>query len=268
MSHLPPSNSSNGPTSVSTAHTRNAHFRQGSRGHRQGNGDNKNKNSLDGQVFCLGNLENYNPCVMEEYCLFETVQLNYIQLISDYLLLFYETNKRLQEAPETADYFFFLFERGFKAVTYVFCLTLLHTYNSQMAFYHGQRAYYYYVEFLNQIMVDKHTFLKLSSRDAILFVYKKTVFEIMQTVRLDNNTSHFSKSKSLMFFQRMHTWMGRVKQQFMKGVHEDLKEWMTRLKNPSACLILFDLVDSESSQGEMMMMGNDGEDIIVIHDEF
>jgi uncharacterized protein YutE (UPF0331/DUF86 family) len=49
-----------------------------------------------------------------------------------------------------------------------------------MAFYHSQKAYYFYIEFIEQISDENITFLQLSSRDAILFVYKKTIFEINQ----------------------------------------------------------------------------------------
>jgi hypothetical protein len=47
-----------------------------------------------------------------------------------------------------------------------------------MAYYHGQKAFYYYVEFIGQISEEQHQYLQLSSRDATMYVYKKTLFEI------------------------------------------------------------------------------------------
>jgi hypothetical protein len=47
-----------------------------------------------------------------------------------------------------------------------------------MAYYHSQKAFYYYTEFIGQITGDQNMFLQLTSRDAIMFVYKKTIFEI------------------------------------------------------------------------------------------
>jgi hypothetical protein len=44
--------------------------------------------------------------------------------------------------------------------------------------YHAQKAYYFYVEYIEQISDDNITFLQLSSRDAILFAYKKTIFDL------------------------------------------------------------------------------------------
>lgn len=41
-----------------------------------------------------------------------------------------------------------------------------------------KKAYYFYIEFIEQISDNNVTFLQLSSRDAILFVYKRTIFEL------------------------------------------------------------------------------------------
>ena len=42
----------------------------------------------------------------------------------------------------------------------------------------GQKSFYYYIEFIGQIGDSNHQFLQLNSKDATLFVFKKTVFEI------------------------------------------------------------------------------------------
>ena len=60
----------------------------------------------------------------------------------------------------------------------VFNYIFLHTKNIDITFYHSQKSFYYYVEFIEQITEDKNMFLKLSSRDAAMYVYKKTIFEI------------------------------------------------------------------------------------------
>jgi lipopolysaccharide export LptBFGC system permease protein LptF len=55
---------------------------------------------------------------------------------------------------------------------------LYYTKNLDLAFYHSQKAYYFYIEFIEQISDDNVTFLQLSSKDATTFVYKKTIYEI------------------------------------------------------------------------------------------
>ena len=57
-------------------------------------------------------------------------------------------------------------------------MLLLYTKNLELVNYHCQKSYYYYVEFIGQIGDDNHSFLQLNSKDATLFVYKKTIFEI------------------------------------------------------------------------------------------
>ena len=47
-----------------------------------------------------------------------------------------------------------------------------------MTYYHSQKAFYFYGEFISQIIEDPNNYLQLSSKDATLFVYKKTIFEI------------------------------------------------------------------------------------------
>jgi len=77
----------------------------------------------------------------------------------------------------------FIIERGIETITHVFTILLHYSRNLDMAYYHGQKSFYFYVEFIGQISDDQHTFLNLSSRDASMFVYKKTIFEITNEVR-------------------------------------------------------------------------------------
>jgi len=77
----------------------------------------------------------------------------------------------------------FIIERGIETITHVFTLILYYSRNVDMAYYHGQRSFYFYVEFIGQISEDQHTFLNLSSRDAAMFVYKKTIFELSTDCR-------------------------------------------------------------------------------------
>jgi hypothetical protein len=52
-----------------------------------------------------------------------------------------------------------------------------------IAFYHSQKAFYFYIEFVEQINHDQNAYLKLNSKDAIFFVYKKTIFDIPYDLR-------------------------------------------------------------------------------------
>ena len=75
-------------------------------------------------------------------------------------------------------YYIYIFERGIETLIHIFSMIFYYTKNLELTFYHSQKAYYFYIEFIEQISDDNITFLQLSSRDALMFVYKKTIFEI------------------------------------------------------------------------------------------
>lgn len=87
--------------------------------------------------------------------------------------------------------------RGLDTITYIFQLLLLYTNNIDMAYYHADKSMYLYVEFISQLNSDDNYFLKLSSRDAINYIYKKTIFNVKVINRSKNiNNNDNKKIKS------------------------------------------------------------------------
>jgi len=74
--------------------------------------------------------------------------------------------------------FNFLILRGLETTTHVFKYVLLYTQNLEAAYHHAQKSIYYYLEFIVQVAEQRNAFLQLSSRDAITYVYKKTIYLI------------------------------------------------------------------------------------------
>jgi hypothetical protein len=68
--------------------------------------------------------------------------------------------------------------RGLDTILNVFNFILFYTKNLDITYFHCQKAFYLYVEFIEQISEDENIFLQLSSRDATTYVYKKTIYEI------------------------------------------------------------------------------------------
>lgn len=120
--------------------------------------------------YSLQNTENYKALL--ENSLNDIVG-RYILLICEYLRFIVENSKIKNEG-----YFKFILIRGLETITHVFKNILYYAKNLEMAYYHGQKAFYYYVEFIGQISEEQHQYLQLSSRDATMYVYKKTLFEI------------------------------------------------------------------------------------------
>lgn len=98
---------------------------------------------------------------------------NYTSLINEYSNFFID-NTFIQKQ----NYFNYVYLKGIETISSVFKILLLYTKNLPLTIFHCQKSFYYYIEFIGQIGDSNHQFLQLNSKDATLFVFKKTVFEI------------------------------------------------------------------------------------------
>lgn len=126
--------------------------------------------SINDTNYSLHNTDNfkqllhYNP---------SEILIKYNELLNEYLNYFIENNK-----IKNPNYLKFIVIRGIETITHVFNTILHYTKNLEITYLHCQKAYYYYTEFICQISEDQNIFLQLSSKDAIMYVYKKTIYEI------------------------------------------------------------------------------------------
>lgn len=132
------------------------------------NNNNSNRFSLNDSNNYICNLTNTIGDIVNKY---NTLLMEYLNFIVDNINV------------KNSAYSKFIIERGIETITHVFTMLLYYSRNVDMAYYHGQRSFYFYVEFIGQISEDQHTFLNLSSRDAAMFVYKKTIFELSTDYR-------------------------------------------------------------------------------------
>jgi hypothetical protein len=90
----------------------------------------------------------------------------------------------------------FIITRGLDTITNVFNFILFYTKNLDLTYFHCQKAFYLYVEFVSQISEDEKMFLQLNSKDATTYVYKKTIYEINNEMRkLNEEPSYYTKIK-------------------------------------------------------------------------
>ena len=104
----------------------------------------------------------------------------YISLIEDYQNLFFENIKINNEK-----YYKYLLLNGIKTISTVFLFILMYTRSLPTTYFHTEKSYYIYIEFVSQIDNQNHSFLQLNGKDASLFVYKKTIFEIDNNIKKD-----------------------------------------------------------------------------------
>ena len=129
----------------------------------------------DSNKFSLYDIKNYksyftnsNKEIVTEFC----------KIINEYL--FHMCDNILIQNKQ---YYIFIILRGLNMLKHIFNILLLYTKNLNLCIHHSKKAYLFYVEFIGQIGNDNHSYLQLNSKDAILFVYKKTIFEINNEYR-------------------------------------------------------------------------------------
>jgi hypothetical protein len=128
--------------------------------------------------YSLQNIENYKN--VADFNTSEAIK-KYYELIFEYLKFVVENIKIKKQ-----DLLKFIIIRGLDTITNVFLNVLYFTKNINLTYFHSQKSYYFYVEFVGQISDEEKIFLQLTSRDATIYVYKKTIFEINSEYKKTN----------------------------------------------------------------------------------
>ena len=119
------------------------------------------------------------------------------EMFANYMRIVAEFCGQAEESitVKNLEYFKYVVIRGLETITHVYRMLLLYTRNVGLSFYNCKRALYYYLEFIGQIGDESHEFLKLTSTDAALFVYKKTVFSLNHGHRKEYSEDEGSEQK-------------------------------------------------------------------------
>ena len=137
----------------------------------------------------LQNIENYKK---DSYANNEMdIYMKYVSVINQYLLFGIETIKN-----KNPEYLKYILIKGLFTISYVFKMLFLFTRNIDLTYYHCQKSYSYYIEFIGQIGDDAVTYLQLNSKDAALFVYKKTIFDINHNYKKDYYENKVEETKN------------------------------------------------------------------------
>ena len=161
----------------------------------------------------LNNIENYNKEIdVPEHILF----IKYIGLIHE-LIEYSVENIFIQKT----EYLKYILITGIKNILYIFNFIILYTKNLDLTIYHTQKAILYYIEFIGQIGDDNHSFLKLNTKDATLFIYKKTIFDINNDFRKTYDETEETKIK----MKNLHLYIDCYNDILINTInHFDLKE--------------------------------------------
>lgn len=93
--------------------------------------------------------------------------VSYARILSDYY-----------KNVSSGQYSKFVVLRGVDTMTNVFHHMIYYTRNLALALSYSEKAYLFYIEFISQISDAEKLFLRLSSRDATMYVFNKTIADI------------------------------------------------------------------------------------------
>ena len=99
----------------------------------------------------------------------------YLRLAREFVSKRDDMLKKLGTPPSDMKY---VVATGSKVINHIFNLVLGTSQCVETAFKIAKHGIYYYLEFIGQIGEDDHQYLKLTPKDAVVFVYKKTIDNI------------------------------------------------------------------------------------------
>ena len=105
----------------------------------------------------LQNIENYKKDSNDTVVLYNEmdIYMKYVNVINQYLLFGIETIKN-----KNSEYSKYILIKGLFTISHVFKMLLLLTQNLDLTYYHCQKSYSYYIEFIGQIGDDAVTYLQ------------------------------------------------------------------------------------------------------------
>jgi hypothetical protein len=122
----------------------------------------------------------YNLKLEETYDIYidtpiKEIMINYTTLLNYYVIYSIENikSKNLN-----------IFNKGFSLISNVFITILMYTRSLNTTIHHTQKAILYYIEYITQITdKDENMFFNLTLKDAIVYVYTKTIYDINDCIR-------------------------------------------------------------------------------------
>ena len=114
--------------------------------------------------------------------------IKYVTLINDFLNYAYNNL-----TIENIDVFKTNVQKGIQALTHIFKLILIKTNDINNAIDVTQRCFFYYIEFVTQIS-SSNDHIQLSLNDAIVFLYKKSIFQYYDKESLESTSNEITKN--------------------------------------------------------------------------
>jgi hypothetical protein len=135
------------------------------------------------------NLEN-RECYFPEYNTDDEIRLliDVFNMYNQLMKLFLERVRDVLSVTNQS-YMKHIIIHGLKSLTHIFRVLLFNTKNTKLSYEYTNKALYYFIEFISQMGEENNSYLNLTPKDAGLFVYKKTIFNIVnEYIHRENNS--------------------------------------------------------------------------------
>lgn len=174
---------------------------------------------MDNKIFLIDNIDNYK-LLLDNNIYY--ILNKYTNLIIDYYI--YAIVKT--EIVNNIDNFIII--KGLKSLTHIFIMLLQGTNNTELTIYNTEKSKYLFIEFIQHIKCSKDDILSLKSYDAILYIYKKTIFDIKpnnKNKKYDNDNDNddylFYKNKNIKNINIIRLYVNIIKQVLIKLIESN-----------------------------------------------
>lgn len=135
-----------------------------------------------------------------------------------------------------------IYNAGLDMMRHVYTLLFLYTKNLELSVYHTNNAIYYYLEYMSQITdTEDNIFFNLTIKDAVMYVYNRTIFDINKKFKKSNTKKDGIILKELDVFSLVNTLLKNVSTIYLNTIILD-KE---KIKNMLDLLLVICLKNRE-----------------------
>jgi hypothetical protein len=113
--------------------------------------------------------------------------------------------------------------KGIETIFHIYQQILFYTNNHKLAYYYSHKSIYLYKEYNSQITDDSNSFLNLTTRDAIIYIYKKTIFEIKPNLLKKDETNKQKEIFDILFLHNniIKLLLSLIYKDYDKNIHSN-----------------------------------------------
>jgi hypothetical protein len=166
---------------------------------------------------------------------YKKVFKNTDNMVFEYVKIMHEYLSHIMTYMKIKDkkHYMFILKRGYDLLKNIFLTLIYYTNNLELVSFHLRKSYLYYTEFIGQIGEDSNSYLQLNSKDACLFVYKKTVYDINEEFKKMHEIDP-QKKEEIKIFKKKIMLIDEIEKMFieLKIQHEELDNlnWINKLR--------------------------------------